>query len=125
MDIPVSHATAKICLRASAIWLLSMVLAIPEAVFSDMHTFHVPQTNETFKTCAPYPHAGDLHPKIHSMASFLIFYVIPLFIISVYYFFIARSLTQSAINMPVEGNIALRRQVRCYICQCVETFMSL
>ncbi|XP_062845380.1 gastrin-releasing peptide receptor [Trichomycterus rosablanca] len=111
MDIPTSHAITKICLRASAIWLLSMILAIPEAVFSDLHTFHIPLTNETFQTCAPYPHTGDLHPKIHSMASFLIFYVIPLFIISVYYFFIARSLIRSAINIPVEGKMPIRRQM--------------
>ncbi|MCI4393273.1 hypothetical protein PGIGA_G00155660 [Pangasianodon gigas] len=111
MDIPTSHATAKICLKAAAIWLLSMVLAIPEAIFSDLHTFHITQTNETFKTCAPYPHTGDLHPKIHSMASFLIFYVIPLFIISVYYFFIARSLIRSTINLPVEGKLPIRRQM--------------
>ncbi|KAL7831324.1 hypothetical protein SRHO_G00308270 [Serrasalmus rhombeus] len=110
MDIPMSLATARICLRASAIWLLSMVLAIPEAIFSDLHPFQISGTNETFITCAPFPHGEDLHPKIHSMASFLIFYVIPLFIISVYYFFIARSLIRSATNMPVEGNIAIRRQ---------------
>ncbi|KAI4875047.1 hypothetical protein NFI96_014251 [Prochilodus magdalenae] len=111
MDVPMSHATARICLRASAIWLFSMILAIPEAIFSDLHTFYISDTNETFTTCAPYPHAGDLHPKIHSTASFLIFYVIPLFIISVYYFFIARSLIRSAVNMPVEGNVAIRRQI--------------
>ncbi|XP_017550080.2 gastrin-releasing peptide receptor [Pygocentrus nattereri] len=111
MDIPMSLATARICLRASAIWLLSMVLAIPEAIFSDLHPFQISGTNETFITCAPFPHGEDLHPKIHSMASFLIFYVIPLFIISVYYFFIARSLIRSATNMPVEGNIAIRRQI--------------
>lgn len=111
MDIQSSKASLKVCLRAASIWMLSMVLAIPEAVFSDLHTFHIPQTNETFKTCAPYPHAGDLHPKIHSMASFLILYIIPLFIISVYYIFIARSLIQSANNMPVEGNTHIRRQV--------------
>lgn len=114
MDLPASHATAKICLKACAIWFLSMVLSIPEAVFSDLHTFHITHTNESFKTCAPYPHSGDLHPKIHSMASFLIFYIIPLFIISVYYVFIARSLMKSAINLPVEGKMPIRRQVRPY-----------
>ncbi len=111
MDIQASKASLKVCLRAASIWLLSMILAIPEVVFSDLHTFHIPETNETFKACAPYPHAGDLHPKIHSMASFLILYIIPLFIISVYYIFIARSLIQSAINLPVEGNAHIRRQV--------------
>ncbi|XP_059384800.1 gastrin-releasing peptide receptor-like [Carassius carassius] len=111
MDIQTSKASLKVCLRAVSIWLLSMILAIPEVVFSDLHTFHIPETNETFTTCAPYPHAGDLHPKIHSMASFLILYIIPLFIIAVYYIFIARSLIQSAINMPVEGNAHIRRQI--------------
>uniref|UniRef100_A0A671NX76 Gastrin-releasing peptide receptor n=1 Tax=Sinocyclocheilus anshuiensis TaxID=1608454 RepID=A0A671NX76_9TELE len=111
MDIQTSKASLKVCLRAASIWLLSMILAIPEVVFSDIHTFHIPETNETFKACAPYPHAGDLHPKIHSMASFLILYIIPLFIIAVYYIFIARSLIQSAINMPVEGNAHIRRQI--------------
>ncbi|TRY92056.1 hypothetical protein DNTS_034078 [Danionella cerebrum] len=111
MDIPASKASLKVFLRAVSIWLLSMILAIPEAVFSDLHTFYIPQTNESFTTCAPYPHAGDLHPKIHSMASFLILYIIPLFIISVYYIFIARSLIQSAINMPTEGNEHIRKQV--------------
>ncbi|KAI1885402.1 hypothetical protein AGOR_G00219780 [Albula goreensis] len=111
MDIQTSNATGKVCLRAAMIWVFSMTLAIPEAIFSDLHSFNVTQTNETFITCAPYPHAGDLHPKIHSMASFLIFYIIPLSIISIYYFFIARSLLSSASNIPVEGNMHVRRQI--------------
>ncbi|KAG9339486.1 hypothetical protein JZ751_023626 [Albula glossodonta] len=111
MDIQASNATMKVCFRAAAIWMFSMTLAVPEAVFSDLHTFSVPETNETFITCAPYPSVGDLHPKIHSMASFLTFYIIPLFIISVYYFFIARSLIRSAYSMPVEGNMHIRKQM--------------
>ncbi|XP_035248973.1 gastrin-releasing peptide receptor-like [Anguilla anguilla] len=111
MDIQVPNATVRICTRAVAIWMFSMTLAIPEAVFSDLHAFSIAETNETFVTCAPYPSAGDLHPKIHSTASFLIFYIIPLFIISVYYFFIARSLIRSGYNMPAEGNVYIRRQM--------------
>jgi len=110
LDIQTSSTTTSIFLRVALIWLLSLVLAIPEAVFSDLHTFNVPSTNESFVTCAPYPNAGELHPKIHSMASFLIFYVIPLLVISVYYTFIARSLMRSASNLPVEGNLHARRQ---------------
>ncbi|XP_039991042.1 gastrin-releasing peptide receptor [Xiphias gladius] len=110
LDIQASKTTTSIVLRAALIWLFSLVLAIPEAIFSDLHTFNV-TTNESFVTCAPYPHAGELHPKIHSMASFLIFYVIPLLVISVYYTFIARSLMRSASNLPVEGNMHARRQV--------------
>ncbi|KAG7231661.1 hypothetical protein INR49_004197 [Caranx melampygus] len=111
LDIQTSSTTTSIVLRAALIWLFSLVLAIPEAVFSDLHTFNITSTNESFVTCAPYPHAGELHPKIHSMASFLIFYVIPLLVISVYYTFIARSLMRSASDLPVEGNVHARRQV--------------
>uniref|UniRef100_A0A8C6URL1 Gastrin-releasing peptide receptor n=1 Tax=Neogobius melanostomus TaxID=47308 RepID=A0A8C6URL1_9GOBI len=111
LDIQTPSSTSIIVLRAALIWLLSLLLAIPEAVFSDLHTFHIPATNESFVTCAPYPHAGELHPKIHSMASFLIFYVIPLLIISVYYSYIARSLMESAANLPGEINVHTKRQV--------------
>ncbi|KAH0500416.1 Gastrin-releasing peptide receptor [Microtus ochrogaster] len=110
MDIQASHALMKICLKAALIWIVSMLLAIPEAVFSDLHPFHVKDTNQTFISCAPYPHSNELHPKIHSMASFLVFYIIPLSIISVYYYFIARNLIQSAYNLPVEGNIHVKKQ---------------
>ncbi|KAM7405923.1 hypothetical protein PAMP_000336 [Pampus punctatissimus] len=111
LDIQTSNTTTSIVLRAALIWLFSLVLAIPEAVFSDLHTFNITSTNESFITCAPYPHAGELLPKIHSMASFLIFYIVPLLVISVYYTFIARSLMRSASNLPVEGNIHAKRQV--------------
>ncbi|CAK6959270.1 gastrin-releasing peptide receptor-like [Scomber scombrus] len=107
-----SSATLSICLRAGAIWLLSGALAIPEAVFSDLHTFTTSHTNETFVTCAPYPHAGELHPKIHSTASFLIFYIIPLFIISIYYCFIARSLVRSSVAIPAEGHLHMQKQIK-------------
>uniref|UniRef100_A0A8C9QWH5 Gastrin-releasing peptide receptor n=2 Tax=Scleropages formosus TaxID=113540 RepID=A0A8C9QWH5_SCLFO len=111
MDIETSNATVKICIRAGIIWAFSMTLAIPEAIFSDLHTFHIAKTNETFVTCAPYPHNGDLHPKIHSMVSFLVLYIVPLLIITVYYVFIAKSLMSSASNMPVEGNVQVRKQI--------------
>ncbi|XP_074839459.1 gastrin-releasing peptide receptor [Carettochelys insculpta] len=111
MDIQASHALMKICAKAAMIWILSILLAIPEAVFSDLHPFHDRGTNKTFISCAPYPHSDGLHPKIHSMATFLIFYIIPLLVISVYYYFIAKNLIRSAYNIPVEGNIHVRKQI--------------
>ncbi|CAH2219659.1 gastrin-releasing peptide receptor [Pelobates cultripes] len=111
MDIQTNNALTRICIKAALIWILSMTLAIPEAVFSDMHQFHDKENNKTFVSCAPYPHSDGLHPRIHSMTSFLIFYIIPLSIISVYYYFIAKNLIRSAYNMPVEGNVHVRRQI--------------
>ncbi|XP_068173298.1 gastrin-releasing peptide receptor [Antennarius striatus] len=111
LDIQRANTTTNIVLRAALIWVFSLVLAIPEAIFSDLHSFNISSTNETFVTCAPYPHTGDLHPMIHSMASFLIFYIIPLLVISVYYIFIAQSLMKSASDMPVERNMHARKQI--------------
>ncbi|XP_015226729.1 PREDICTED: gastrin-releasing peptide receptor [Cyprinodon variegatus] len=110
LDLQTATTTTSIVLRAAFIWVFSLILAIPEAVYSDLHTFNV-TFNESFVTCAPYPHTGKLHPQIHSMASFLIFYVIPLLVISMYYTFIARSLFKSASDLPMEGNVHARRQV--------------
>ncbi|XP_037542445.1 gastrin-releasing peptide receptor [Nematolebias whitei] len=112
LDSHRSNPTLSISLRVGSIWLLSLTLAIPEAVFSDLHTFTTSHTNETFVTCAPYPHAGELHPKIHSTASFLIFYVLPLLIISVYYVFIARSLVSSSADISAEGHLHLHKQIK-------------
>ncbi|XP_005798182.1 gastrin-releasing peptide receptor-like [Xiphophorus maculatus] len=112
LDINRSSATLSIGLRVGTIWMLSVTLAIPEAVFSDLHTFTTSYTNVTFVTCAPYPHAGELHPKIHSTASFLVFYVIPLLIISVYYCFIARSLIRSSADISAEGHLHLHKQIK-------------
>ncbi|XP_038613135.1 gastrin-releasing peptide receptor [Tachyglossus aculeatus] len=111
MDIQASHALMKICLKAVSIWTVSMLLAVPEAVFSDLRSFNDQLTNRTFTSCAPYPHSNALHPKIHSTASFLIFYIIPLSVISVYYYFIAKNLIRSAYNIPVEGNVHVRKQI--------------
>ncbi|XP_060091101.1 gastrin-releasing peptide receptor [Heteronotia binoei] len=111
MDIQASHALLKICLKAVMIWILSMLLAIPEAVFSDLRPFYDKGTNKTFISCTPYPLTNELHPKIQSMASFMIFYVIPLSVISVYYYFIAKNLIRSAYNLPVEGNVHVRKQM--------------
>ncbi|XP_072118428.1 gastrin-releasing peptide receptor [Mobula birostris] len=111
MDIQTTNALMKICVKAAFIWVFSMLLAVPDAVYSDLHSFNNSDINKTFKACAPYPHGNDLHPKIHSMASFLIFYIIPLFIISVYYFHIAKNLIRSAYNIPAEGNQHILRQM--------------
>nr|XP_057945760.1 gastrin-releasing peptide receptor [Doryrhamphus excisus] len=111
LDIQTRNTTTSIVLKAALIWLLSLVLAIPEAIFSDLHIFNIPSKNESFVTCAPYPHVGELHPKIHSTASFLIYYIIPLLVISVYYTSIAGSLMRSTINLPVEGNMHATQQI--------------
>ncbi|KAI9528303.1 hypothetical protein NQZ68_021944 [Dissostichus eleginoides] len=112
MDIQTSSAVFWTCLKAVSIWLLSILLAVPEAIFSQVVTMqgHRDLTNGTFVNCVPYPLANEMHPKIHSVMIFLVYFLIPLTIISVYYYHIARTLIKSAHNMPGEISEHTKRQ---------------
>ncbi|KAI3364653.1 hypothetical protein L3Q82_011431, partial [Scortum barcoo] len=98
MDIQTSSAVFWTCLKAVSIWLLSVLLAVPEAIFSQVVSMqgHRDNTNVTFVNCVPYPLSNQMHPKIHSVMIFLVYFLIPLAIISVYYYHIARTLSSRA-----------------------------
>lgn len=72
---------------------------------------HRDNTNVTFVNCVPYPLSNQMHPKIHSVMIFLVYFLIPLAIISVYYYHIARTLIKSAHDMPGEVSEHTKRQV--------------
>ncbi|GCC38113.1 hypothetical protein chiPu_0016624 [Chiloscyllium punctatum] len=110
MDIQASSAVFHTCLKAVTIWMISMFLAIPEAVYSQVVQHHNGE-NESFSACVPYPLSDKLHAKIHSVMIFLVYYLIPLGIISIYYFHIAQSLIKSAHDMPGESSEHVRRQM--------------
>lgn len=59
----------------------------------------------------PYPLSNQMHPKIHSVLIFLVYFLLPLVIISIYYYHIARTLMRSAHDMPGEVREHTRRQV--------------
>ncbi|XP_062858545.1 neuromedin-B receptor [Trichomycterus rosablanca] len=109
MDIQTSSATFWTCLKAISIWVVSVLLAVPEAVFSQV--VHMSDGNSTFAACVPYPLSNEMHPKVHSVMIFLIYFVIPLGIISIYYYHIARTLITSAYNMPGEMSEHTKRQM--------------
>lgn len=88
-----------------------MVFAIPEAVFSDLYSFSNPEKNVTFEACAPYPVSEKILQEAHSLLCFLVFYIVPLAVISVYYFLIARTLYKSTSNMPAEEHGHTCKQV--------------
>lgn len=73
---------------------------------------HRDNTNVTFVNCVPYPLTNQVHPKIHSVMIFLVYFLVPLAIISVYYYHIARTLIRSAHDMPGEVSDHTKRQVR-------------
>ncbi|KAM9564467.1 neuromedin-B receptor [Guaruba guarouba] len=110
MDIQTSSAVLWTCLKAITIWVISMLLAVPEAVFSELA--HINDSdNITFTACIPYPMTNDMHPKIHSVLIFLVYFLIPLAVISIYYCHIAKSLIKSAHNIPGEYSEHCKRQM--------------
>ncbi|XP_008492318.1 neuromedin-B receptor [Calypte anna] len=110
MDIQTSSAVLWTCVKAIAIWVISMLLAVPEVVFSQLAHIN-DMNNVTFTACIPYPMTDDKHPKIHSVMIFLVYFLIPLAIISIYYYHIAKSLIKSAHNIPGEYSEHSRRQM--------------
>ncbi|XP_004628601.1 neuromedin-B receptor [Octodon degus] len=110
LDMQMSGAVMWTCVKAAAIWVVSVLLAVPEAVFSEVA--HIGSLdNSSFTACIPYPQTNELHPKIHSVLIFLVYFLIPLAIISVYYYHIAKTLIKSAHNLPGEYNEHTKKQM--------------
>ncbi|EHA98512.1 Bombesin receptor subtype-3 [Heterocephalus glaber] len=106
-----SNAILKTYAKAGCVWIVSMIFALPEAVFSNVYTLRDSNKNRTFELCASYPISEKLLQEIHSLLSFLVFYIIPLSIISVYYSLIARTLYKSTLNIPTEEQSHARKQI--------------
>ncbi|XP_062981510.1 neuromedin-B receptor [Elgaria multicarinata webbii] len=110
MDIQASNAVLCTCIKAIAIWIISIMLAVPEAVFSEVA--HINDAdNVSFTECIRYPLKDDLHPRIHSVMILLVYLLIPLTIITIYYYHIARTLIKSAHNLPGEYSEQSKRQM--------------
>ncbi|XP_004643214.1 bombesin receptor subtype-3 [Octodon degus] len=106
-----SNAILKTCAKAGCVWIVSMLFALPEAIFSNVYTLEDPNKNTTFESCVFYPVSEKLLREIHSLLSFLVFYIIPLSIISVYYSLIAKTLYKSTLNIPTEEQSHARKQI--------------
>ncbi|KAM5326114.1 neuromedin-B receptor [Glossophaga mutica] len=110
MDVQTSGALLWTCTKAVGIWVVSVLLAVPEAVFSEVVQIHS-MDNGSFTACIPYPQTDELHPKIHSVLIFFVYFLIPLAIISIYYYHIAKTLIKSAHNLPGEYNEHTKKQM--------------
>ncbi|XP_012510998.1 PREDICTED: neuromedin-B receptor [Propithecus coquereli] len=110
MDMQTSGAVLWTCVKAMGIWVVSVLLAVPEAVFSEVARISG-LDNSSFTACIPYPQTDELHPKIHSVLIFLVYFLIPLAIISIYYYHIAKTLIKSAHNLPGEYNEHTKKQM--------------
>uniref|UniRef100_A0A8C6QDP4 Neuromedin-B receptor n=2 Tax=Nannospalax galili TaxID=1026970 RepID=A0A8C6QDP4_NANGA len=110
MDMQTSGVVVWTCVKAVGIWVVSVLLAVPEAVFSEVARIGS-WDNSSFTACIPYPQTDELHPKIHSVLIFLVYFLIPLVIISIYYYHIAKTLIKSAHNLPGEYNEHAKKQM--------------
>ncbi|XP_037856738.1 neuromedin-B receptor isoform X2 [Chlorocebus sabaeus] len=110
MDMQTSGAVLWTCVKAMGIWVVSVLLAVPEAVFSEVARISG-LDNSSFTACIPYPQTDELHPKIHSVLIFLVYFLTPLAIISIYYYHIAKTLIKSAHNLPGEYNEHTKKQM--------------
>ncbi|KAI1903091.1 hypothetical protein AGOR_G00023640 [Albula goreensis] len=111
LDVQLSNALLRTCSRVAVIWMVSMLLATPEAVFSDLYSFTVPGVNQSLVTCAPQPPSERRWQEVHSLVCFMVFYLIPLVVISTYYCLIARTLIWSGPGLPGEEHSHTRKQI--------------
>ncbi|KAL4221768.1 7 transmembrane receptor (rhodopsin) [Mactra antiquata] len=109
---PMSKHTGKPTLitvgTVIGIWILSIMLAIPDAVTSKeklLPLYNEGNTTMAIAICMVYP--LDMEPawygKFHSMAKFCVFFAIPLLIIAIFYAMMAQILILSSREMPCES----------------------
>ncbi|EZA57359.1 Neuromedin-B receptor [Ooceraea biroi] len=89
-------------LTASLIWVLAIVLAMPDALFSYVPVITL-EENRSILICSPFPEEfGNDYKKGMVMFKFLVYYAIPLCVIAAFYLGMARHLALSTRNMPGE-----------------------
>ncbi|BFZ09925.1 hypothetical protein BsWGS_12964 [Bradybaena similaris] len=89
---------------ALAIWFLSAILAIPDAVVSTEIIYQIPNNTYKFKYCADTPESmGLLYPQIAYTIRFVIFFLLPVLIIGFFYVMMARMLIRSNESVPTES----------------------
>ncbi|GFS11032.1 neuromedin-B receptor [Elysia marginata] len=90
---------------AVGIWILSTLLAIPDAVFSTILTIEENNTINTY--CLHYPiRLHPTYPRIFHASRLVVYLILPMLFIAFFYIMMARVLVQSNELMPVETKTA-------------------
>ncbi|XP_075214785.1 neuropeptide CCHamide-2 receptor-like isoform X2 [Lycorma delicatula] len=97
------HVTKPLTIvTALAIWVFSLLLALPAAIFSKVHSTTL-TNNGTIEYCTPFPDEfGTSYAKTIVLFKFLAYYAVPLCIIGGFYVLMARHLVLTTRNMPGE-----------------------
>ena len=94
----------RTCLIAAIIWIVSLGLAVLEAVAG--HVQYHSLGNRYIEICDPYPLAwGPNYPKFHAVYRFVIYFALPMVIIGTFYLLMARILVLSSRHLPGEGAV--------------------
>ena len=100
---PLNHHSKKVTITiAIAIWGISLIFALPSVIFSYIMTIQV-GPNKTIEICYPFPAEYETFPKVTVMVKFLVYYTLPLIVISVFYLMMAIHLIRVSMNMPGEA----------------------
>lgn len=87
-------------LSAILIWILAAIFAIPDAIAAHLQEAEI-ENNGTIVFCTPY-YDNTTYTQYNVVAKSLIYYIIPLCIISGFYILMAKTLHASANEMPGE-----------------------
>ncbi|XP_054267321.1 neuropeptide CCHamide-2 receptor-like [Macrosteles quadrilineatus] len=97
---------------ALSIWMVSLILALPAAIFSNVQSAVV-QDNHTIEYCSPFPQEfGSTYEKGIVLFKFLAYYAIPLWVIAAFYVLMARHLVLSTRTLPGEHGKGQTNQIR-------------
>ena len=112
-------AKMRTLMIAISIWVLSFVLALPEAVAA-LVVVH----GNGRRFCSIYPDSwGEIYGKAHVLFRFVVYFSLPLVIIGVFYLLMARILVRSSQNMPGECQAHRQLQARKKVAQIVLSFV--
>lgn len=96
--------SVAIRLKVTAIWLLSIAFSVPDGLFTALQVTMVGPDDVTYHACTPYPDfLGDTYHTILVLSKFCVFFVVPVFLITIVYTLMAIQLMASSRFFPVGG----------------------
>lgn len=96
--------TLKTVAVVTLIWIVSLILAVPDAVSANLTIAPSHHGNNTFiDVCLIYPREWpDWYARYHTLFRFIIFFLVPMMIIGIFYLLMARILVKSSREIPCE-----------------------
>ena len=95
-----SQTVRTLCI-ACGIWFLSALLGIVDLVACRVHI----ESHVGFRVCAVHPAEwGTLYARFHTVFRFIVYFALPMVIITAFYCLMARKLWHSGRKIPGDGN---------------------